>query len=130
MSTKQQGNKVLSVEVKPIHTILATIIKEQLIDNGIAATAKNCERHITRHLRSQYCIRKETVVTLADYKIALPLAREQRKQTSFREPSSHPDRSLELVERLHQQGKLTDAQYEKQTKKLRSSYPTASTGTS
>ena len=74
MSTKQQGNKVLSVEVKPIHNILATII---LNHEAHGWTPKECIRYFTRSLLKRYRINGKTSVSIEDWQIALPIAKEK-----------------------------------------------------
>ena len=68
--------------MKPLHNTLARIVKEQLIDNDITPTVKNCERYITRSVLTKYRISKETPVDIADWKQALFTVKEQHTKNN------------------------------------------------
>ena len=109
---------------KPLHKILAVAIIEQL--KGVALTVGNCKRYISREiLAKNYCIRRNTPISLADWHASVMLAKamlvEKARAPCARQPPNLAEKarkSLRLLEKLYREGRLTAEEFAQQKSKL------------
>jgi hypothetical protein len=73
--------------MKPLHTILATMI-DQLLE-GMELSPYNCQRYLTADVRRKYRIGPDVPVTVLDWKISIEIAKQRRRDRYLSSLSSY-----------------------------------------